>query len=101
MNADGSSPTRITSNSSEEFLGEWSPDGVWLGFNVLGGEEERGLWVRNPDGVNLVRLTTGLDYSPLFSPDGQRIVFVRGKGGEEEIYTLSKLKRRTWQDEPE
>ena len=101
MNADGSSPTRITSNSSEEFLGDWSPDGVWLVFNVLGGEEERGLWVRNPDGVNLVRLTTGLDYSPLFSPDGQRIVFVRGEGGEEEIYTLSRLKRRTWHDEPE
>ena len=100
MNADGSNPTRITSNSSEEFLGGWSPDGVWLVFNVLGDEEERGLWLRNPDGVNLVHLTEGLDHSPSWSPDGQHIVFVRGRGGEEEIYTLSKLKRRTWQDEP-
>ena len=101
MDSDGANPTRITSNDSQERLGDWSPDGVWLVFYVLGDEEERGLWLRNPDGVNLVHLTTGLDHSPSWSPDGLHIVFVRGEGGEEEIYTLSKLKRRTWQDEPE
>ena len=101
MEDDGSNPTRITSNSSDEQLGDWSPDGVWIVFYVLGDKSEQGLWLRNPEGVNLVHLTTGYDHSPSWSANGQHIVFVRGDGDGEEIYTLNKMSRRTWQDEPE
>ena len=101
MNADGSNPTRITSNATEDRLGDWSPDGIWVVFSSVGTESEMGLWLRNPDGVNLVHLTTGQDREPSWSPDGLHIAFVRDEADNEDIYIVSKLKNRTWQDEPQ
>ena len=49
------SPVRVSSGDAEEFLGDWSPDGQWLVFTRRGDEESRGLWLRNPAGVNLFR----------------------------------------------
>ena len=61
---EGGSPVRITSGDTEEFLGDWSPDGQWLVFTRRGNEESRGLWLRNPAGVNLFRLTGEDDVGP-------------------------------------
>ena len=64
-------------------------------------ETEQGLWLRNPDGVNLVHLTPGQDSSPAWSPDGQNIAFVRTNVCNADIYIASKLKNGTWQDDTE
>ena len=85
-------------------MGDWSPDGEWLAFSRVGEVEEKGLWLRNPDGVNLVHLTEGDDYNPNWSPDGKHIVFVRQTGptdGGLDIFLASRLKDGTWQDNAE
>ena len=90
---EGGSPVRITSEETEEFLGDWSPDGQWLVFARRGNEESRGLWLRNPAGVNLFRLTGEDDLAPVWSPDGDAIAFVRrssvsGEDSNRDIYLL-------------
>lgn len=82
------SPVRITSGDTEEFLGDWSPDGQWLVFSRRGGEEAQGLWLRNPAGVNLFQLTSGNDLAAVWSPDGDAIAFVRNVDGNRDIYLL-------------
>ena len=101
MDRDGSNQTRVTSNEVDELVGDWSPDGVWLVFYRSETEEERGLWLRNPDGVNLSRLTTGLDSDPVWSPNGEHIAFVRNMEDNDDIFVISKLKNGTWQDDTE
>ena len=85
---EGESPVRITSGDTEEFLGDWSPDGQWLVFSRRGDGESRGLWLRNPAGVNLFQLTSGNDLAPVWSPDGDAIAFVRNVDGNRDIYLL-------------
>ena len=85
---DGGSPVRITAGDTEEFLGDWSPDGQWLVFSRRGDEETQGLWLRNPAGVNLFQLTGDNDLSPVWSPDGDAIAFVRNTEGNRDIYLL-------------
>ena len=97
----GTLPTRVTTNTAEEYLGSWSPNGEWLALYRSGPSEERGLWLRNPDGVNVVRLTNDNDTAPVWSPDGRSIAFVRDSGGNSDIYTVSKLKNGSWQDDTE
>ena len=101
MGADGSNPTRVTTNHTHEGMGDWSPDGLWLVFYSLGGESEQGLWLRNPDGVNLVRLTDGEDTAPSWSPDGRHIAFVRGHDEEADIFVVTRHKGGNWYDQPE
>ena len=98
MDANGERATRITFNATQDILGGWSPDGEWLVYYSEGTIEERGLWLRNPDGVNLVRLTTGKDREPAWSPDGKHIAFVRWDGGNADLFVMRELSDGTWQD---
>ena len=91
--------TRITSSDSRETLGDWSPDGQWLVFSREGEEDVQGLWLRNPDGVNLLRLTDGADSDPVWSPDGDVIAFVRDDFGNYDIYLLRPEEDEDWRGE--
>ena len=95
---DGLGPTRVTDNDLNERLGDWSANGQWVVFYVEDQPEKRGLWLRNPDGVNLVRLTTGADTNPVWSPDGMRIAFVREHQGNTDIYVVKRSNDNTWLD---
>lgn len=101
MASDGGRPIRITAQEPDDSMGDWSPDGEWLAFTRGGNEEERGLWLRNPDGVNLVHLTQEEDYDPAWSPNGKHIVFVRVSDGNTDLYLASRLKDGSWQDNVE
>ena len=101
MGLTGGKATRITSNTTDDILGGWSPDGEWLVFYSEGTAEERGLWLRNPLGVNLVHLTTGQDREPVWSPEGTHIAFVRWDGGNADIFILRRVSNGTWQDDIE
>lgn len=102
--------TRITSEDSRELLGDWSPDGQWLVFSRQGTDDVNGLWLRNPAGVNLLRLTDGSDSDPVWSPDGDAIAFVRDDFGNNDIYLVrpedgedwrGKVEEERWLNSPE
>ena len=119
MEIEGGKTTRIDSKtagaagltgvagSAGVVLGDWSPNGEWIVFHTEGGGvggvnlEERGLWLRNPLGVDLHHLTNGQDREPVWSPDGSRVAFVRWEDGNADIYVLRKSKDGDWQDAPE
>jgi len=94
---DGSLLTRVISNSGDNRLGGWSPDGEWLLFFGSGNEAEKGLWLRNPDGVNLVRITTEEGSDSVWSPDSRDIAFVGRDLGNADIYVVSRSRTGTWQ----
>lgn len=85
VRADGSGLTRITTSPRiVESAPEWSPDGSRILLSRLGpaggfrlNKEE--LYLMDPDGTDLVRLTDNnvQDSQASWSPDGERIVFVR------------------------
>jgi Tol biopolymer transport system component len=72
----------------------WSPDGKWV---AIGGRQSAsepfGLWLVETDGSETRRLTTPgpdwqVDFAPVFSPDGGRIAFLRGKAMNNAIFVL-------------
>ena len=89
---------QVTFEAPTEELGDWSPDGEWLIFYNVEPEEERGLWLRNPTGVNLLRLTEGQDSQPSWSPDGKYISFVRQEEDKQVIYLAEPVKGGSWGD---
>ncbi|HIL31545.1 MAG TPA: hypothetical protein EYG27_08445 [Dehalococcoidia bacterium] len=101
MPAEGGRPIRLTAKDPEDSMGDWSPDSEWLVFSRGGSAEEQGLWLRNPDGVNLVHLTGENDFDANWSPNGDHIVFVRETEGNKDVYLASRLKDGTWQDDVE
>lgn len=91
-----SAPVRITSAATDESLGDWSPDGQWLIFTRADNGAPQGLWLRNPDGVNLLQITNGNDSAPAWSPDNDAIAFVREIDGNRDIYLLRPQQDKDW-----
>jgi len=102
INPDGKGLTRLTFNDYEERAPQWSPDGSRIVFMArvgpppapnapLGGNFE--VCVMNADGTNFVQLTnnTVFEGGPNFSPDGQKIVFIRtlGPGQGQELFSMN------------
>ncbi len=94
---DGSTTMALTMIVAHE-VGGWSYDGSSVVFTVRGGAGQ-GIYIRNPDGVNEVRLTDQNDYMPVWSPNSHKIAFVSERDGNPEIYVMNsdatELKRLT------
>ena len=88
--------TRLTFSDERERIGDWSPDGQWLVFTESGRD---GLLLRNPTGVNLIELTDGADSSPVWSPKGDRIAFLRHSGDSQDLYVLRPTNSDDWADD--
>ena len=85
----------LTHSQSNAYLADWSPDGTQLVYvdDSPGGDRE--IWLRqvgcrdlfSPCGANLRRLTfdRASEYSPAWSPDGKKIVFVSERYGTAEL----------------
>jgi TolB protein len=103
IDADGGAPMLLTAVPVDH-VGGWSPrgDDVVFAVSSLG---NRGIWVRNPDGVNELRLTDQDDYQPVWSPDAKRIAFLSRRDGNPELYVMradgSEQTRLTNTTEPE
>jgi len=86
-NIEGAKPILLTALEAQE-VGGWSPSGKEVVFAVKDSEEQ-GIWSRNPDGVNEFQLSTDVDSSPRWSPDGDRIAFISLRDGNHEIYVMN------------
>jgi hypothetical protein len=92
MSADGSSPTRLTTNSASDYAPSWSPDGEKIAFtSERNGTLNDDIYVMNANGGNLTRLTanTASNTAPSWSPDGTKIVFTSNRDGNDEIYAMN------------
>ncbi len=89
---------KVTANDLDEQLGDWHPDGEWIVFSDTGsgGGAGPGLWLRNAKGVDQIRLTVGNDTGASWSPDGQRVAFVRKADSHEDIYALAPGSGGNW-----
>jgi TolB protein len=94
MNADGSSPQRVTMRGSYNTAPDWSPDGTRLAYCAL-----------RPDGFQIQvveldggRVTTITDLSgcedPCWSPDGKSILYSRKASGRTELFVTNLSERR-------
>lgn len=86
MEADGGSPTRLTSGPKIDERPDWAPDGGRITFSRNGN-----IWVMEADGGNAVALTgTRLDeFAPAFAPNGRRIAFNRvGNDGRIGVWVM-------------
>ncbi len=93
---EGGQKTRLTFSPERELVGDWSPDGEWLVFTEYGTD---GLFLRNPNGVNRIELTSGPDSDPVWSPKGDRIAFLRSADGNRDVYVLRPTNSDNWADD--
>ena len=83
--------TQLTPDSEYVTDPAISRDGKWVAYaSYRAGNDNRDIWVREIDGGNPVRLTSGEaeEYEPTFSPDNRQIAF-RSDGDNEGIYVVS------------
>ncbi|MFN2589826.1 MAG: hypothetical protein ABR518_03545 [Actinomycetota bacterium] len=88
-NADGTEAVRVSRYEGEspcyDLQPDWSPDGAQLVFALRCDGADRGLFVVNVDGSGRTAITGGnagpapewSDRSPVWSPDGTKIAFIR------------------------
>ena len=90
MRSDGSDPTRLTSDASNDTSPVWSPDGRKIAF-VSDRDGNREIYVMNADGSDQLNLTRDAadDWTPCWSPDGQRIAFASFRDNNWELYVMS------------
>lgn len=82
MNADGSNQVNLTSDTTNMYNPEWSPDGTKIVHErKIGTSSNTEIYVMNGDSTGAVRLTnnTAADEGPSWSPDGTQIAFIRAK----------------------
>jgi Tol biopolymer transport system component len=83
INQDGSHLARLTSHPfSDGYTLSWSPNGQYLAFESYRDSDEE-IYTIKTDGTELKRLTVhpGRDNDPIWSRDGQFIVFSSENGG--------------------
>jgi Tol biopolymer transport system component len=92
MNADGSGKKQITNLGAASFGPAYTADGKRIIFSsnydpdthAKGGEGNFELWMMNPDGSGMERITysDGFDGFPMFSPDGKKLVWASNRNGK-------------------
>jgi hypothetical protein len=84
MNLPGGEPRRLTESAEREFQPSWSPDGLWISYvtwSTGGGH----IWKVRADGRGVPKQLTrvpGFYTDTAWTPDGQRIVALRGSAFE-------------------
>ena len=70
------------------FLLPWAPDGSVLAFHEIGPPPNgRDIWMMTADGESSPFLVTEFsERVPMFSPDGQWLVYVSDESGRDEVY---------------
>ncbi len=101
MDRDGGNIRRLTDHPSFDLLPAWSPDGSriafmsvrdseWSAANPAAAPFAANIYLVNPDGTNLTRLTNtpNHDQSPAWAPDGSTIAFSREIDGKAQLFLM-------------
>jgi TolB protein len=97
MRPDGTDLIQVTNDHKWNGVPSWSPDGTWIIFEsarlYTGSLSDRGptdLYKIHPDGSSIQQLTNDetVQIDPIWSPDGQWIVFSGGKNKQFDIYRI-------------
>lgn len=92
MNADGSSPTRLTTTPEDDHDAAWSPDGSKIAFTkgTVGDPSTYEVYVMNADGSGQTNLTqnTMPDFEAAWSPDGSKIAFSSDRFGDRHVFVM-------------
>ena len=96
MDSNGENIINLTQTPEEEAHASWSPDGEKIVFDRLVeegeaiGDAEAAIFVMEAGGQNPQRLTfePGLNFAPVWSPDGNKIAFLSYRNGASRIYTM-------------
>ncbi len=98
MNADGTDHRLLDEGTSVTFMESFSPDGQWLAISsprdrvpVGRGNLAWRIFLISTTSGEVRRLTEDLasDQHPVFTPDGERIVFWSDRDGKGDLYLLS------------
>ena len=96
VNKDGeTNRIRLTTLPVDD-VGGWSKDGKNIVFAVHSGKD-KGVYIRNPDGVDQIRVTEEYDISPVWSPDSTKIAFISHRNGPPDIYVANKDRTGLWE----
>jgi len=79
----GGTPVALTSDSAQDYLPVWSPDGREIAFGRWRGADEEEAWVMDADGGNQRRVMTIPQYPALcdWSADALALICGRGRAG--------------------
>ncbi|MBI5748635.1 MAG: PD40 domain-containing protein, partial [Nitrospinae bacterium] len=98
MRSDGTNLARITNGDSPHWNPIWSPDGKMIAYTTDKLGEKAGhhnwrnynIWVADPE-THEEMLITGeeqIDWNPVWSPDGKKIVYVTNRSGDFKHFNL-------------
>src|SRR5262245_31651532 len=75
--AGDSKPRRISATGFDASGARFSPDGKWLTFSSRRDSEASSVWFLRTDAFGEAFQVKGVDETPVFSPDGKQMAYVR------------------------
>lgn len=91
MNADGTSPTRLTTDPQVDGRPVFTPDGQTVFFHSSRTAGRQQVWSVNVDGSGLTQVTRdSISFAPAVSPDGQTVAYVSIRDRNYDIWLMAR-----------